>query len=460
MFDRLDGVVGLWPGESEESLAAEDELVYQLTCQSLAEDWDTDAESRHVLPDGLEDLPVGLFLAAIVSTVDRSRLNGHDLVRLMRAEARLSASYEAQKLASMSEVAFCPPGNADSPVERSLNEVEYAACEIAPALTLTRRGAETQLDLALHLTGRLHRVLERFQKGLLDLNKVRVFASHLAHLDSDVIDFVLDRVLDAAGGLTCGQLRARLGRLVLEADPEALAHNMAEGLEDRKIATTVNPDLTGNLGVFSAHPERIAAASKYVHDLAAGLKTAEESRSLDQLKADIALDLLSGHCVCGQTNTAKGSVMVHAELETLARLSDHPGELAGYAPVVAEIVRKTVYEQSDGDWNFTITHNGRPVSTGTLNRRPTTAQKHHLQAVYQSCVFPGCRQPAYYCDLDHHQPVSRGGPTHNDNLGPLCRHHHMARHHQPWQVEQNQNGDHTWTSPLGHTYTRKRGPPN
>jgi len=42
----------------------------------------------------------------------------------MGAEARLSSPLEAAKLASMAEVAFCPPGDANSAVERSPNEIE------------------------------------------------------------------------------------------------------------------------------------------------------------------------------------------------------------------------------------------------------------------------------------------------------------------------------------------------
>ena len=39
---------------------------------------------RQVLPDDLESIAPGPFLAAILSAVDRSRLNGHDAVRVMR----------------------------------------------------------------------------------------------------------------------------------------------------------------------------------------------------------------------------------------------------------------------------------------------------------------------------------------------------------------------------------------
>lgn len=74
-------------------------------------------------------------------------------------------------------------------------------------------------------------------------------------------------------------------------------------------------------------------------------------------------------------------------------------------------------------------------------------------------MFPGCRQPAFNCDLDHRRPRAAGGPTRNDDLGPLGRYHHMARHHSNWHLKRLENGDHQWTSPHGHHHLTKRGPP-
>jgi hypothetical protein len=221
-----------------------------------------------------------------------------------------------------------------------------------------------------------------------------------------------------------------------------------------------NPDLTGTLAIHNADPVRIAAARAHVEQLARRLKAAGETRSLDELRADVALDLLQGRCGHQDDTNSGGRVSLVVSLETLAGLSDAPGELEGYGPVIAELARKTAAENIDGEWTYLVTDNGRPVATGTVSRRPSAAQRRHLQAVYPTCVMVGCRQPAYDCDLDHRRPHSRGGPTHNDNLEPLCRHHHMVRHHTRWRLERLPNGDHQWTSPLGHTYIKRRGPPD
>ena len=136
MFDH-DASIELLAGEIHD-----EDKFYQLTREAESDYWLE--HDRHVLPDGLESIPPGPYLSAIAASVDRTKLNGHDAVRLMKAEARLSSHHDAGKLATMVEVAYSPAGDSDAPVERSADEVEYAAFEIGSALTLTRRAAERE----------------------------------------------------------------------------------------------------------------------------------------------------------------------------------------------------------------------------------------------------------------------------------------------------------------------------
>ncbi|HEX6300494.1 MAG TPA: DUF222 domain-containing protein [Acidimicrobiia bacterium] len=449
MFDHRDVGVGLWPGERLEDLEAEDQLAYRLTCLELADGW-TEPD-RHVLPSGLEEIAPGPFLAAVVSSVDAERLNGHDAIRLMQARARLGSHHDSGKYVAMAEVACSPPGDADSPPERCLESVEYAAVEIAAGLTLTRRASESQLDLALSLSDRLRQVLTSFSEGRIDLGKVRVFHQMFGHLPKDTVDMVLDRILDDASGLTTGQLRARLTRHVLEADPDGSRASFEEGLNDRKVTAYPNPDHTGSLLISNGHPVEVAAARTHIETLARSLKTGDETRTLDQLRSDVALDLLSGKCACGnpkyQVKPGGSGVDIHVSGSTLAGLSDDPAELAGYGPVFAEIARKTVMENVDGEWRFVVTDNGGPVATGTLARRPSPAQQRQVRANYPKCVHPGCRLDAWDCDLDHRYPHGQGGATCIHNLAPLCRHHHQSKTDGGWKLQRSDYGDHEWTSP-------------
>ncbi|MCH7900786.1 MAG: hypothetical protein IH818_07720, partial [Acidobacteria bacterium] len=88
---------------------------------------------RHLIPDDLESIPPGLILAAYLFRIDRSRLNGHDLVRVMKTDARLAAHFQARMFEGMAELAYCPPGGPQAEVVRDSVEVEFASTEIGAA---------------------------------------------------------------------------------------------------------------------------------------------------------------------------------------------------------------------------------------------------------------------------------------------------------------------------------------
>ncbi len=100
------------------------DVIYELTRVELAEGW---VESdRQVLPGDLESIAPGPFLAGYLFRIDRSRLNGYDLVVVMGAEARMESHYAAQWMATITEIAYSPPGDVDSAVERSEVLAEFA----------------------------------------------------------------------------------------------------------------------------------------------------------------------------------------------------------------------------------------------------------------------------------------------------------------------------------------------
>ena len=288
MFDHRDVVIGLWPGERPEDLQAEDELALHETQLALADGWVDD--DRQLLPDGFDQLLPGPFLALIVSSLDPKRLNGHDVVRFMKARAALANHHEAGKYAAIAEIAYAPPSDPESGVLRSSEEVEYAAVEAAAALCLTRYSSERQLSLAVSLSGRLRRVSDLFATGALDLPRVRVFDYFLGHLPDEVVEIVLDECLDDAPAMTTGQLRARISMLAMKHDPDGSKASYEVGLSERHLLTGANPDHTANFGIYSAPPARVAAARDFVEQRARALKSGGEDRTLEQLRVDVALD--------------------------------------------------------------------------------------------------------------------------------------------------------------------------
>jgi hypothetical protein len=220
-----------------------------------------------------------------------------------------------------------------------------------------------------------------------------------------------------------------------------------------------SPDGTAHLLGLDLPPHRVAAITRRINRIARSLRRDGDERSMDQLRADIFTDLLQGTGKV-QSERARGVIDIQVDLETLTRLADDPGELAGYGPVIADITRQVTDESQGAEWRYTVTDpNGAVVTNGITRRRPTADQRREVHARDRACVFPGCRMPAVDCDLDHRIPYAEGGPTIVPNLAPLCRHDHRIRTTAGWIHNPLPGGGHRWKTKLGHTYVTSGTPP-
>lgn len=419
-------------------------------------EWDT-VEERNVLPEGLAEMAPGGRLAALLESIDRSRLNGHELVILLQARSRQIAHLQAELYADMWELAFTPPGDAASPAERLDTIDEFASDEIAAAMTLTPRSADRQLSLVSQLA-ELPRVWKALREGSIDLARAKVFCQETGHLDSDEARDVADSLVDAAAGLTSRQLGGRLRRRCMENDPEAARRRYDDGVSERRVESHSNPDGTADLCVRQLPPHRVAAIVARLHRLARRTKRDGDERTLDQIRADLAGDFLDGHC--NHTAGPKGTVELRVALTTLMGLDEQAGEIPGWGPIISDLARQVATQQHHSRWTFVVDDRGEPIHTGTTRRRPTTPQRRHVQARNPRCSFPGCPAPATRCHMDHTIAYGRHGPTIVVNLGPLCARHHLrAKHRAGWQLEQPRPGHFHWTSPRGHHYHIRPPPP-
>lgn len=405
-----------------------------------------------VIPPGLDKMEPGPMLAVILLAVEVRKLSGHDQIVVMRAHQRMASHFQARVYDDMSAVV-------DSMDDDDLmSAAESAAAEIRAALSLTRRATDRELEFALSLQRRLPKVWDALAAGDIDVRRAKLFAYRTTHLPIGVAQSVVERIIDHASRLTTGQLQARIDRLCLEADPRHAQDRYEYAVKDRRVVTEPTDSGTANLLGLDLPPHRVAALSRKINHLARSLNTTGEPRTMDQLRADVYLDLLDGK---SYESNSGGGVHVQVDLDTLAGLSEHAGELNGYGPVIADIARQVATEQENADWRYRITDppTGRPLHDGTIRRRPTANQRRTVETRDQTCIFPGCRMPATDCDLDHRIRWVDGGATRIDNLAPLCRHDHRIRHQAGWEHQHLPNGDHQWTSKLGHTYTTSAQPP-
>jgi hypothetical protein len=404
------------------------------------------------IPTNLEDLQPGPELGGVLACIDINRLSPFDRVRVLEARQRMRSHYDAELYRDM--VSIVDAMDIDDPRWAE----EAASAEIQAALHLTRRSAERELSFALELQRRLPEVWDALVCGRIDAPKARVIADRTAHLSAGAAARVVERVIDHAGRLTTGQLRARIDRLAMEYDADDAKDRYHHALTQRRVVTEPSSDGTANLFGMDLPPHRVSAISQRINRLARSLKTKDEARSMDQLRADVYLDLLQGN---NHRDAAKGTVHIQTDLDTLTALANHPGELNGYGPVVSDIARQVTEELDDAEWRFSVTDaaTGELVADGTTRRRPSAALRRRIETRNPTCIFPGCRMPSVDCDIDHTTRWTDGGQTTEANNAPLCRHNHITKDRLGWAYRRLPNGDYLWTSRLGHRYTTSGQPP-
>ena len=181
----------------------------------------------------------------------------------------------------------------------------------------------------------------------------------------------------------------------------------------------------------------------------------KDSRSADMKRAD-ALTAIAGFALASKVDDVALhrrpiTINVTIDLPTLLGLSENPGQLAGYGAIPASVARALA---SDGKWRRFITdpQTGVLLDYGRQMYEPPQGLIDFLIARDRTCRFPGCRRSAALSDLDHAQSWDDGGTTSLDNLGALCRRHHLLKTHGGWSIESRADGSCTWTSPLGKIY--------
>jgi len=393
--------------------------------------FDTVEEPSQWIEDYLDSLDVDTEVASMdadavleeVLTCERVVAGAH--ARQMRALARFA------------ELRTCP---------RSGLVDEFAADEIAPLLRISRHVAQSRLNLALDLANRLPGTLAALDAADLDLYKVGLVAEQTRPLTDEQAAEVEALILPRAAGQTPGQLRAAVRRAVLRVDPHGAEARRRHRIAKR--AVVLAPGCDGTADLKAVNLDAVDAVAAYQQlDRFARDAGADDDRTMDQRRADVLVDLLLGRVTVG---AAAAQVHVTVPASTLLGQDDRPGQLAGYGPITAEAARTLA---ADGTWRRILTDplSGTVLDVGRTTYEPPAGLADQVRARDGTCRFPGCRQPAHRCDLDHGTPYPKG-PTSAGNLCCLCRHHHRAKHERNWSVEHGAGGTVTWTSPTGRRY--------
>jgi hypothetical protein len=324
-----------------------------------------------------------------------------------------------------------------------------AVADLAVRLGLAEQTVRAQAHEAEVLLHRCPRVWSAFREGDVPAPNARTVAELVDTLPTEAWAAFEKGVLAAAATLAPARFRAMARNARERLMPEEAAERHERRAQERRVF--VDADLDGMCWLTAYLPAETAHAAMTRIDNAARSLAAhpDETRTLAQLRADIAGDLLVG--VLGGTMSGPSggiSVAVTVPVMTLLGHGEQPGYLDGYGPIDAETARRLAGHAPSFTRLLTHPVTGAVLDVDRTSYRVPADLKKWLAVRDGGCTFPGCGRSTRDCDLDHTTAWDDGGTTSAENLAHLCRHHHRLKHHSSWEVRHTVLGI-EWTSPTG-----------
>lgn len=326
--------------------------------------------------------------------------------------------------------------------------VRSAAADLSVRVHVSENHVRTRAHRADVLQRRCPALWTAYRAGSVPEQSAATIAELATSLpdDPEIWQAFDDGVVLPAQELGHGRLR-RLARALRErVHPESIEQRHARAAEDRAAWFDYDIDGMGTI-LVSAPAAKVKAIEERVEGHARHLAAQpDEQRTLPQLRADVACDLLqSGDLGLGVTTTVRVTVPVL----TLLGHSGEPATLDGVGPIDIDTARRLAGGASSWIRVLTDPISGAVLSVDRTSRRVPRDLQRYLGVVYPTCTFPGCTRPSHRCDIDHRTRWTDGGATSADNLGPLCPHHHSLKDETRWSMVANGTGTLTWTSPTG-----------
>ncbi|WP_341977382.1 DUF222 domain-containing protein [Microbacterium sp. LWO13-1.2] len=341
------------------------------------------------------------------------------------------------------------------------------AAEMGAALRVSDRTVQRRMTEASFLVEQFPSVWQAQGAGRISAGHARVIVDAAEHLEDPAArDAYSEQMIEFAETESPNRVGRMARRVAERLQVRPIQDRHQDALDERGVwarddaAGIAEFGLRGPAALVHGAFDRVTSMAKAVQ----GQADAGDERTLDQIRCDLALDLLLTGTPAGHDTpeallagiTAHVSVTV--PITTLIGVGTTPAELNGRTPIDPATARRLAGAASG--WDRILTH---PITGGLLavdRYRPSAHLKRLLRARDQRCRFPTCGLPAADCDIDHNQDAALGGATSEENLGDLCRRHHVLKHNSPWHVEQLEGGVFAWTSPTGKVYLDRPPPPN
>ncbi|MHB8185097.1 MAG: HNH endonuclease signature motif containing protein [Dermatophilaceae bacterium] len=356
---------------------------------------------------------------------------------------------------------------------RSCRSAAAREIQVATGLPITQ--CQRRVWLTACEPERVGSVRDAMRLGRVTLARAMTLAEATKHLDGLTAAAIAARVLRPLTGpdgvplpgvapLSEATFRARLHKqLVLHHGLIGEAERTyTEAVKVRRLSVEPRCDGTG-LMLISGDGSRIAAARGRVDTIARRLRKGGDTRTLDQLRADVATDLLMrGWIPNDPTFTRLGKppsavVQMLVSLSTALGLDEGVGQITGWGPVPGSQARQLAL-QAGSIWNRLVTDpiTGRAIEVSATTYKVPAGMAEQINARDGTCRAPGCEIPGERCDFDHSkewEPRDAGGPTAETNLADLHRGHHNLKTSGFWDSDQSADGTLQWTTAVGRTVT-------
>jgi hypothetical protein len=375
-------------------------------------------------------------------------------------DARLAA-LKVHFAAGYAHAAAAMAAPASSPQERTA-QVMAVTAEVACVLTISERSAAALLAESATLTTGLPLTLSALQSGTISWQHARVMCDETSGLDPAAAAALEAHFLDPeapfaargcpAGELVPGRFRAKARSWRERHHPVSIEARHRKSVKDRRLEYVPDRDGMAWLSAYVAADVAAAVWSRAT-EAARALQGPTESRTLTQLRTDVASDwLLAGEAE--GTPSPKAQVLMTVPVLSLLGAETEPAILDGYGPVPPSMARRLVGDGADSFLRVLIDpRSGAPLEIGRTSYRVSKAMRQWLRLRDGRCPFPGCNNHSLDNEADHLLAWSEGGGTGITNLAQPCRRHHRLKHTSAWRpTAATLDQPPGWISPAGRSY--------
>ena len=340
----------------------------------------------------------------------------------------------------------------EGPAQLPASWDESIAAEVAGVLAESRSAADAMLDLAHDLELKLPGTRAAFRDGILRQSKVAIIVRATSVLDQAEARAAERLVLDRAGRLTPGALRAAIARAVMEVAPEKAKKRREAAAKDARVERWAEDSGNAALAGHELPPDEVLAADQRITAWARELKKSGLEGDMDVLRARAFLDLLLGKDSRSRPDGAAapaaspadgaapggfaGRVTLTVPLTNLTRLADRPGELSGIGPVdpwLARDLAAAAARNPATTWCVTVTdEQGHAVGHGCARPEP---KRHRKRAGPATRDGPGFSFTATAEPGTWRLRTPGSGPDLLVKVDPIdtgpCDHRFQAKGHDP-----------------------------